>query len=626
MVLEEQILPYLQWLLGTDETNGALPNFLFVACVLAVLVIVVGYLLSAARHGIVNGGDRVYHVISQGFIELLSTSPRRVWAMAVLAIKDARRRRVEVALVIFLIILAFANWFLGTDNQNPARLYFSFVLSTTTYLVLGISLLLSTLSLPTDFKNKTIYTVVTKPVYATEIVLGRILGFSIVGTILLSIVAVASYLFIIGSLSHTHEVDKRSLSNVKSRNEVIGKRGTTFSEADHVHEVELYPDNSGKALTNYDHYHVITSDGSDIVVEDAEGIIRARLPKYGKLSFLDRQGSEVQRGINVGNEWDYRSFIEGNTQAAAYWNFEGVDESFADEEGGLPIGLLVRVFRTHKGIIGKPITGGIIVRNFDSSDPNKSVISELIPFAAQDNKVEEFSIPRKLRVLKKKDEKKATDKDGEVRDLFEDFVTPTGELEIRVVCLERGQYFGFAQPDCYLRQPEASPLVNFVKIYVSIWVQMVIVIAIGVVSSTVISGPVAMVFTASFILLGFFRDFFVGIAAGPDFARYGVEKVYGGGPVEAFYRIVTQMNVMSPLPEGWDTSLILGIDAVLRRCMLSVAQVLPDFSSFSTISHAAYGYNVPPEKVGADLTTCLAYVLGLTIVGYFLLRTREVAK
>ena len=36
-------------------------------------------------------------------------------------------------------------------------------------------------SLPADIKTKTIYTVVTKPVRPGEIVLGRIVGFSLVG-------------------------------------------------------------------------------------------------------------------------------------------------------------------------------------------------------------------------------------------------------------------------------------------------------------------------------------------------------------------------------------------------------------------------------------------------------------
>ena len=68
---------------------------------------------------------------------------------------------------------------------NPARVYLSFVLTSTNYLVLLMALLLSAFSLPNDIKNRTIYTVVTKPIRASEIVLGRTLGFAAVGTAML---------------------------------------------------------------------------------------------------------------------------------------------------------------------------------------------------------------------------------------------------------------------------------------------------------------------------------------------------------------------------------------------------------------------------------------------------------
>ena len=84
--------------------------------------------------------------------------------------------------------------------------------------------------------------------------------------------------------------------------------------------------------------------------------------------------------------------------------------------------------------------------------------------------------------------------------------------------------------------PDGLPIWNYVKVYLSIWVQMVIVISIGVAISALVSGPVAMLFTVAFIVLGFFKPFFVGVAMGTE---------YGGGPVESLYRIVTQKNVIS---------------------------------------------------------------------------------
>ena len=126
-----------------------------------------------------------------------------------------------------------------------------------------------------------------------------------------------------------------------------------------------------------------------------------------------------------------------------------------------------------------------------------------------------------------------------------------------------------------------------------------------------------MMFTLSFITLGFFRQFFVDVAIG---------KQVGGGPLESLYRIVTQMNQVSPLSENFGTSLIKSIDDVLKIGMQSLAFVLPDFRSFSTVSYVAYGYNIPMNQLFQDLTVCFAYVAGLFVIGYFFLRTREVAK
>ena len=67
-------------------------------------------------------------------------------------------------------------------------------------------LVLSVFSLPADVKAKAIQTVTTKPVRTGEIVFGRILGFSIVGTLLLVIMGGVGWAFVVRSVSHGHQV------------------------------------------------------------------------------------------------------------------------------------------------------------------------------------------------------------------------------------------------------------------------------------------------------------------------------------------------------------------------------------------------------------------------------------
>ncbi len=127
-------------------------------------------------------------------------------ALSWLAVKESIRRRVVVVFAIFILVLLYAGWFLDPKSTNPALLYLSFVLTATGYLVLVMALFLSALSLPADIKNRTLHTVVTKPVRMSEIVLGRIIGFAAIGTFFLVVMGLISYVFVIRGLSHTHEL------------------------------------------------------------------------------------------------------------------------------------------------------------------------------------------------------------------------------------------------------------------------------------------------------------------------------------------------------------------------------------------------------------------------------------
>jgi hypothetical protein len=621
MVLENPLLPYLTWLLGYPWTepraflDSALFRFVLTAAVLSVIALVLGFLIALVRHGPLKAGDITYRVVVNGFRELFRTSPRRVWALARLAIKESVRRRVVVALAVYIVVLLFAGWFLQTGYREPGKLFFSVVLTATTYLVLLIALLVSAFSLPNDFKSKTIYTVVTKPVRAGDIVLGRILGFTIVGTVLLAIMALCSAGFVWRMLEHTHSVKIDTLQNIyNAKGEVVGKKGHTTTNQQHSHEVEILPDGSGVAKSTNEHQHDITSSqqGGETVyhISGPKGLLRARVPEYGKVRFTDRKGVEVAKGISVGSEWTYRSFVEGGTPMSAIWTFSGINESSLrkDENGAqvLPLELIVRVFRTFKGDIENGIQGIIQLRNPDPKPDGKYVKSEPWTFRAKDGSINTFDWSRKL-----------ADADQKPIDLLKDLVSEDGRVEVLVQCLDRAQYYGFAQPDCYIRLPDGSPLWNFCKAQASIWIQMVLVIAIGVTCSTLVNAPVAMLFTISFITLGFFRQFFVDVAIG---------KQVGGGPIESLYRIVTQMNQVSPLADNIGTELIKNTDNVLKTGMESLAYVLPDFRAFSTVDYVAYGFHIPMNHLFQDLTVCLAYLLGLFVIGYFFLRTREVAK
>ena len=98
-----------------------------------------------------------------------------------------------------------------------------------------------------------------------------------------------------------------------------------------------------------------------------------------------------------------------------------------------------------------------------------------------------------------------TDETGETRmlNVFDDLVNEDGEMQLIVKCLDRSQYLGMTKSGVYLRPAENTFPWNLCKAYISIWLQMTMVIAFGVMFSTFLSGPVAMVATFVCVLLGF---------------------------------------------------------------------------------------------------------------------------
>jgi ABC-type transport system involved in multi-copper enzyme maturation permease subunit len=606
MQLVNEPIPFGEWIWP------ALLSFVQMAAVLGIVALVGGFLIAAFRNGPLAAGDITFTMLKRGLVDLVSISPRRVLALAWLAVQESLRRRVMVGFGMFLLILLFAGWFLDAKTNDPATLYLSFVLTATTYLVLLMALFLSVFSLPADIKNKTIYTIVTKPVRPGEIVLGRILGFSVIGTLMLAIMGVFSYFFVIRLLDHSHEVEVASLE--MGTGAAAGTlSGRTSLERNHRHKINIDAEGKGATDVVNGHWHTVdridSNEGAGGNEKDGEqaayrigppqDMLMARVPAYGELRFKDRGGKAMSRGISVGKESRYRSFIEGASLAAAIWDFNDITpERFPK---GLPIEMIIRVFRSHKGNMQEGIRGSVVLRN----PRNIGIQSMPILFEAKDATIDQLLIERKVQ-----------NSNGDTIDLFDD-LAPEGELEIEVQCLDSGQYFGVAKADLYLRARDASFTANFVKGFMGIWVRMLLVTSLGVMFSTFLSGPVAMMATLAALILGLYTDFIMGVAQG---------TIEGGGPVETCIRIVKQMNVTVQLEPGLTTDVVKAADSVFMYFLTTVVSLLPDFGKFDNVNYVAHGFDVPWDVVLVQLFTCLGFVAAMFAIGYFFLRTREVAR
>jgi len=442
-----------------------------------------------------------------------------------------------------------------------------------------------------------------------EIVLGRILGFSLVGTALLAVMGLAGWLFVVRGVAHSHELDPAAVVKGEAEDSLEGR---TSRSRGHRHYVRLDASGAGVAETTHGHHHRITprpgAAGTTYEVGPPAGVLEARRPLRGQLRFLDREGRPAAKGISVGAEWAYRQYIEGGTAAAAIWTFEGVREE--EFPGGLPLEMTIRVFRTYKGTITEGIHGTIQVCN-----PSNDLRSEPLPIVAREFTIDELLIPRQLTTVLA---------DGQVRpaDLYADFVSD-GRVEVRLKCLEPAQYYGVAPADFYLRAGSGSFALNYAKGCLGAWFAMLVVTALAVMFSTFLSAPVALVATIAVILTGLFRDFVNKLFESQLTGDSSIAP--GGGPIESLYRIVTQTSITLELDPTPAVQAMKVVDTALLVPMRGLAGLFPSLSTLDTSDFVAGGFDIPAGLLAQHGLEALVYVAAFTVAGAFCLRAREVA-
>ncbi len=662
MVVEDFPLFY-DWLFFNLPSLG----LILLAGLLAGLI--VGYLVAVFRHGPFEAFYVVAQVVAQALPDFVRTSPRRTWAIAILAIKESLHRKVIlVAFAIFAVALLFGGWFVNPASEKPEQIYISFVVWGTQILILLMVMLLSSFSLPEDIKNRTIYTIVTKPVRATEIILGRIVGFGLVGTFLLVLMGLMSYVFVYRGLAHDHEVagDTQTLASFvdvdqdtfiskldgRRVSENAVKEALTTFESGHRHRLELIqdireagdppPENMESVVSQESlpgnrilyqrvicsslgsHRHRVRVEGSNeqarIYLSSALGYFRARVPIYAQqLSFTDREGVENREGINVGNEWSYRGYVDGGSSSfraslsEARFDFDNFRESrFSGSNDFVVLEMTLAVFRTFKADIQRRVIAGIQFESVPDSELDNKFVSEVFDFETNEFTVQSKKISRDLvgSVIAPDGR---TVRTGSF-DLFDDFAA-NGKLRIRLSCREPSQYIGVSRADVYFRASDQHYEFNFFKGYLGIWCQMIIIVSLGVAFSTFLSTPITMLGTVVAIVIGFFTGFIRELVGG-----------IGGGPIESLIRVITQENMVQGLETGVATTLMEQVDKLLIMLMVSLTFLVPNFSSLDFTTFLTHGYAIDIHRIFVALATTFAFCFGLLVVGYFSLKTREIAK
>ncbi|MFL5242329.1 MAG: ABC transporter permease [Gemmataceae bacterium] len=504
---------------------------------------------------------------------------RRIWAVARLSMKEAVRRRVLWVFLLILLVYLFGSWFQESSNpQDQVRNYLATLYFAETPLLLVAAVLLAAFSIPTDIKQQTIHTILTKPVERFEIVLGRFLGYMLLMTFALLVMTVLSLGYVFRSIS---------------------------------------PEAQNESL-------------------------KAREPGLGELEF---EGTESkQKGVNVGHEWDYRSYISGPNPPMpiqyAFWNFRDLPADLANRDN-VVCEFTFDVYRTTKGQENRGVfcTFQFETWHYDKAKekeydqavleerrkptPDFGALAEKYGFyelksvEVTDFHTQSLELPGGLFKNALEGKPAASTAGGAAPD-----VKP--RLRVRVHCDSRSQYVGMAKYDLYLRLDSLDPgadrrrfAINFFKGAFGLWLRLGLVTGLAVTFSTYLSGIISALLVLFLYIGGFFQDYIQTLALG---------TAPGGGPLESLYRLVQRENMLVPLEQTAAVKIATGYDTGFRWFLRRVLDIIPDVDRFDFTDKVAEGFSISGTEMFLNFLLLVAYLIPLAILAYHLIKSREIAS
>jgi hypothetical protein len=192
-----------------------------------------------------------------------------------------------------------------------------------------------------------------------------------------------------------------------------------------------------------------------------------------------------------------------------------------------------------------------------------------------------------------------------------------GALRIEIRCLSPTQYLGMAESDLYILAESGNFGFNFMKGLFGVWLQAMVLTAIGVCAGTFLSWPVALLTTIAFFVAGQLAFAFL-----VDFSR---QAILGGGPFESLIRILTHDNQMSELAPTAGVVLAKTFDSLVMPLMSMMVYLVPNFQALDVSNMVADGFMVSWHSIGVNTLLALAYALPFSFAGYLILKNREVA-
>jgi hypothetical protein len=538
----------------------------------ALAAVVIGIAIVASL--ILNRGGFLRVFMSrtrEALVDLIAVSPRRIGAISLVTIKESVRRKALLVFVVFTIVFMFANWFLGDDRElSAAKPYISTVLMALNWMIIPVALLLSCWGLPADIKDRSLHTVVTKPVRRSEVLLGRMLGYTAVSLVMLAAMGAVGYLWIIRSVP------------AQAQDQLIGR---------------------------VPHYGTLSYlDDSGVPTE--KGINVGDMWTYR--SFVS--GATKACGI-----YTFEGIDVDAIRDAGFMRLEYKWEAFRTYKGDIVTPVRFRIYLINPD---NDLTVRLSASDFEIQEFATGVDESVIDIPIHGIPPREGADGAFYVTAEGADLSTAGGQfDPQRLSLVDDLISSKGNLIVRVYCVDNQQHIGMARHDLFIRLPDRSFAASYFKSLINTALMVILIVVLGTTASCFLNGPIATIFTFGLIILGQgLRQMMDSMMA--EF--YEKKQILGGGPLESAYRLLTQMNQQGELPENLQTEFIRNADLGILHTVGLTRNFFPNFNHFDTREFLANGFDVPfNASVLAALAVTLSFILPCYVIGYLSLRHRE---
>jgi hypothetical protein len=577
---------------------------------------------------------------------------RRIYAIAWQSWTESFRRMWApwVVIVVFAVILAFTSWFLdpGQRAAELGRLYVGTLMLLSSILLTLLVVILAPISLPNDVRQQTIYTVVSKPVRRLELIWGRMVGYMALVSVLLLFFGGVSLIYynrMVGAA--IREADSRYRQAVLENKREFAQQFRDQAEQLRTRRKARVPVTG--SLIFFDSRNNQKRSGIDVGMElplrsFVEGATPSRavwrfgphvqnprneneflnvpipvdsLLKPGTIEYVENQMYEFRDEAAIAQRAreasdlktaDIKALTEraGEAEAAAKrleaqlatmrrqeqaLRAQGkTKEAEALHSPPLKIEMTFTVYRTTKGDIGEPVFASLVATN--QRRPEIMPHRDVLPI--REYYTNKRTIPSRI------------------------LVGSGGEVNIEVKCLSTNQYLGMANNDLIVLSSEGSFEWNFLRGLFGVWLQALVLTAIGVCAGSFLSWPVALLTTIFFFVAGN-----VGFTALQQFALSA--EMVGGGPFESLIRMLSHDNLVTELAPTVAVVVAKTLDSIVMPVMSRLVYLVPNFTALDVSNTVAEGFSVSWAVLAAHTLLAVAYALPFSIAAYFILRRREVA-